>query len=86
MTRLSCFYTIAIGMDFDKNYPPYFEAQYKEFKAKIAIDSGKAIEGALGKYSGEMVEEWRQLHEQELMENWQLSEQKKPLKPIAPLE
>jgi len=32
------------------------------------------------------VHEWLELHKDELLENWQLVEQKKPLKKIAPLE
>ena len=30
--------------------------------------------------------EWLELHKDELLENWQLVEEKKPLKKIAPLE
>lgn len=32
------------------------------------------------------VEEWRLLHKEELLENWNSAIKKLPLKPIAPLE
>ena len=33
-----------------------------------------------------MIQEWRQLHKEELMRDWELAEQKKALFPIKPLE
>ena len=33
-----------------------------------------------------LIEEWRKLHKEELLRNWELVEQKKALFPIKPLE
>lgn len=86
MTDISTFYDIVITMDADGSFSPHFVAGYRQFSARIEIESGKILVGNLGKYSAEMVEEWRQSHVQELLENWQLAMFRKPLKLIAGLE
>jgi hypothetical protein len=44
------------------------------------------INGRFPKRALRLVLEWLELHKDELLENWQLVEEKKPLKKIAPLE
>jgi hypothetical protein len=44
------------------------------------------INGRFPKRALRLVLEWLELHKDELLENWQLAEEKKPLNKIAPLE
>jgi hypothetical protein len=51
----------------------------------VEIESG-VINGRFPKRALRLVLEWLELYKDELLENWQLVEEKKPLKKIAPLE
>ncbi len=50
------------------------------------IENGEVIDGKLPKRALSLVNEWYQLHKQELMEDWKLAELREPLKKIEPLE
>ena len=65
--------------------PPHFHAIYGEFEITVDIDS-EVINGRFPKRALRLVMEWVELHKDELLENWQLAEEKKPLNKIAPLE
>jgi hypothetical protein len=65
--------------------PPHFHAIYGEYEITVEIESG-IINGRFPKRALRLVIEWLELHKDELLENWQLAEEKKPLKKIAPLE
>jgi hypothetical protein len=58
---------------------------YGEYEITVEIDSG-VINGRFPKRALRLVLEWLELHKDELLENWQLAEEKKPLNKIAPLE
>ena len=65
--------------------PPHFHAKYQDQEAAINIETGE-VAGELSRRALAMVEEWRQAHKEELLENWKLAEQKKVLRRIEPLE
>lgn len=65
--------------------PPHFHAIYGEYEITVGIESG-IINGSFPKRALRLVLEWLELHKEELLENWQLAEKKKPLNKIAPLE
>jgi hypothetical protein len=44
------------------------------------------VTGSFPKRALRLVLEWSELHQAELLENWNLAQQRLPLKPIAPLE
>jgi len=64
---------------------PHFHAIYGEYEITVEIDSG-VINGRFPRRALRLVLEWLELHKMELLQNWQLVEEKKPLKKIAPLE
>lgn len=66
--------------------PPHFHAKYAEDEIVIEIETGKVIGGSMSKRALSLVQEWRKLNTVELMKDWELSEQKKALFPIKPLE
>jgi hypothetical protein len=52
----------------------------------ISIATGRVLGGGLPARAAQLVEEWRRLHVAELLDDWQLAEERRPLRKIAPLE
>jgi len=65
--------------------PPHFHAVYGDNAVTISIRD-EVVTGEFPTRALRLVLEWRKLHEDELLENWELARQRKPLKRIAPLE
>jgi hypothetical protein len=85
MPEISRFLGIIIAMFYKDHAPPHFHAIYGEYEVTVDIESG-VINGRFPRRALRLVLEWLELHKDELLENWQLVEEKKPLKKIAPLE
>ena len=50
------------------------------------MDTGEVIEGNLSARALRLVEEWRFLHQQELLNDWALALNRQPLIKIEPLD
>jgi hypothetical protein len=85
MPTISLFYGIIIAMFVNDHPPPHFHATYGEFLAIVEIETGRVIRGRLPRPQLASVEEWRQAHVTELMENWNLCRAKQLPKRIPPL-
>jgi hypothetical protein len=85
MPRISQFYGIAIYMYYRDHAPPHFHAIYGEHDAAVSIATGTAIMGKLPRRARALVEEWAELHQAELEQNWNLALAGQPLIPIDPL-
>ncbi|OGQ08350.1 MAG: transcriptional regulator [Deltaproteobacteria bacterium RIFCSPLOWO2_12_FULL_40_28] len=86
MPVISRFFGILIAIYWDDHAPPHFHAKYSGEEAVIEIKIGQVIKGNLSKKALALVEEWRQSHVDELMADWELARQRKPLNYIEPLE
>ena len=86
MPRLSEFYGIAIYMYFADHDPPHFHAIYAEHEALVQIDDGSILRGGLPKTAAKLVEQWRTLHHDELLADWELAQEPTSLNPIEPLQ
>ena len=86
MPSISYFYGIAIRIYYSEHPPAHFHALYGEHVGQIEIATGKLIQGKLPRRVLALVREWRKLHMEELMEDWDLAQGHKPLKTIEPLE
>jgi Domain of unknown function (DUF4160) len=84
--ELSRFFGIVIAMYYGDHPPPHFHARYGSEQASIRIDNGEILDGSLGARSLRLVNEWRALHEAELLEDWRLASAREPLRAIEPLE
>ncbi len=69
------------GNDHD---PPHLHARYEDQEVTIEVQSGM-IKGQMSKRVLRLLFEWSEMHIEELMENWRLAKERKPLKKIAPL-
>ena len=86
MPIISRFFVILIAIYWDDHTPPHFHAKYAGDEAVINIKTGEVMKGSFSLRPLSLVEEWRQLHIDELMQDWDLARQHKPLRTIAPLE
>jgi hypothetical protein len=86
MPTISAFYGVLIQMFWQDHAPPHFHALYGEFEALIDIRTLNVIRGSLPRRALALVREWATLHQNELMEDWQLCETRQTPKKILPLE
>ena len=85
MPEISRFLGIIIRMYYRDHAPPHFHAEYGEYEITVDILTG-AITGHFPKRALKAVLEWYELHQEALLEDWKLAEQREPLEPIKPLE
>jgi len=85
MPEISRFYGIVIYLFYDEHNPPHFHAEYAGFKALITMKDG-VVKGKMPKRALKLIFEWMEMHNDKLMENWELSLKGEPLKNIEPLD
>lgn len=83
--RLSEFYGIVIYMYWRDHAPPHFHAIYSGHEALIRIDDGSLLRGELPRTAARLVEEWVDLHRDELGTNWDRAQAPEALVAIEPL-
>lgn len=87
MPELSRFLGIEIAMHYNDHAPPHFLAKYGNNEIRVAIEDGSILSGSFPARAQRLVMEWLDLHrDDELMEDWTLAEQRRPLQKIEPLE
>lgn len=85
MPEISRFYGISIYMFYNEHNPPHIHAEYQDFEAVIDIESGK-MKGRSPRRALNLIDEWIEIHKNELIENWELSGKRIPLEKIKPLD
>jgi len=85
MLELSRFLGIVIGMFYREHASPHFHATYGEYQITVDIKTG-VVHGDFPKRALRFVLEWLDIHKDELLEDWQRAEQRRPLLKIDPLE
>ncbi|MCD7753899.1 MAG: DUF4160 domain-containing protein [Clostridiales bacterium] len=85
MPEISLFYGIRITMYYSDHNPPHFHAEYAGRKALVDVLSGCVIRGSLPARQLKLVLAWNELHRDELMQNWELARDEKPLNRVSPL-
>lgn len=86
MPTICIFRGIKIYMNWREHQPPHFHAKYGSNEVAISINDIEVLEGSLPNKQLKMLLGWTALHQEELLENWQLAEQKQDLFPIEPLK
>ena len=85
MPVISRFFGIVIYMYWRDHAPPHFHAKYQDEEVTVEIETGTVV-GNINARALRLVQEWRELHKPELLEDWRLAEGKRSLKHIKPLE
>ncbi|CAN5637821.1 hypothetical protein BH20ACT2_BH20ACT2_01780 [soil metagenome] len=60
-------------------------AKYGEHQAQIVIATAETLEGSLPRRALALVQEWTELHRDELLADWERAERQEPLDSIDPL-
>jgi len=81
MPEICRFLGIVISMYFDEHNPPHFHVRYNDYRAVIGISDLNQLDGHLPAKVRGLVEEWAELHQDELLVMWETREFHK----IAPL-
>ena len=84
MPEISRFYGIVVFMNFSDHDPPHFHARYEAQEVMVDIQTGM-IKGSMSKRALRMIFEWAEMHQAELMDNWFLARERRPLLAIQPL-
>ncbi len=85
MPEISRFLGIVIAIYWKEHGVPHFHAKYGNHRASFSIEDLRLLEGELPPRVTGLVLEWASLHREELMADWKLAVDKKPLSPIQPL-
>lgn len=83
------FYGVIVLMyyfDNKKHHLPHIHAQYSDEEAVISIPDGDVIEGSLRSAKLKLVQAWIEIHQDDLMADWQLAVNGQPIFKIEPLK
>ena len=86
MPEISRFFGIVIAIYWKEHGIPHFHAKYGGQRASFAIEDLRLLEGKLPPRAMALVVEWAAMHRDELMEDWKLAMEQKPLHSIKPLD
>ncbi len=85
MPEISLFFGIRVMMFYDDHMPAHFHAEYNGQKAVVDILNARILKGALPSRQLKLILAWTVIHQDELMQNWELAKNHEPLNKIAPL-
>ena len=88
MPVISLFYGITISLYFldnNRHHRPHVHARYQDEEAVISIPVGEVLEGSLPPGKLKMVLAWVEIHQDDLMADWELAIQGQQPFRIEPL-
>lgn len=65
---------------------PHLHAYYQDEVGIFSIDPVELIAGSLPRRQQRLVEAWAELHQNDLVADWEMLQQGKPPRPIEPLK
>lgn len=89
MAVISMFYGIIVSMyylDKRRHHLPHIHVKYQDQEVVIAIPSGEILEGELKASRLKLVQAWIEIHQDELMADWELASQGQTVFKIEPLK
>jgi hypothetical protein len=84
MPEISRFFGVVIRMLANDHAPPHFHAQYGEYEVTVTIRDG-IVAGRFPGRALRLVLEWRDLHQDQLLANWDRLRAGEPPQAIEPL-
>lgn len=88
MPVISMFYGVIVLMyyfDNRQHQQPHIHVQYSDEEAVISIPAGTVITGSLKTAKLKLVQAWIEIHQEELMADWQLAVNGQTVFKIEPL-
>ena len=89
MSIISMYYGIIISMyylDNKQHNLPHIHVKYQDEEAVISIFDGQLIEGTLKTNKMKLVQAWIEIHNEELMADWELASSGETIFKIDPLK
>ena len=88
MPIVSSFYGISIYMynNGKEHAPPHFHAMCGDDECVFSILRCRKINGRMPKNKAKMIEVWAEIHQDELLANWELAMKQQALMKINPLQ
>lgn len=89
MPTISIFYGIVIRMffkDVERHKMPHIHAEYQGEVGIFSIPDGNLLAGALPQNKQKLVVAWIEIHQEDLMANWNLAVNGQQVLPIKGLE
>jgi hypothetical protein len=87
MPTISIFWHVTIMMFWNEHAPPHFHVRTHDgMKASIDIRTLEVLEGELKRKTLGVVQLWAEMHQQELLVNWDLCRQNVAPNPVEPWE
>jgi Domain of unknown function (DUF4160) len=89
MPEISRFYGIIIRMfaePSERHHTPHFHAYYQEHVAVFSISPIALVAGSVPQRQQRLIEAWVELHQDELLADWNLLQQGRKPAPIMPLQ
>ena len=87
MPEISRFFGIVISMYAKDHFPPHFHARYGEYVGLFNMETGNMIEGNMPRRAIRLIQDWAELHTNELQQNWHESQKDNPaFRKITPLK
>lgn len=74
MPEISRFLGIVISMYFNEHNPPHFHVRYNDYRAVMDIRTLNVLDGTLPARVRGLVEEWAEMHRDELLAMWDAKE------------
>ncbi len=71
-------------MNYKEHPPAHFHVRYQGQEVSVEIQSGM-VTGKMSRRALQMIFAWMELHQEELMDNWERAQNREPLRPIPPL-
>ena len=84
MPTISRFYGIVVYMNYNDHAPPHFHARYQDQEVTVDIQTGQ-VTGTMSRRALQIIFDWLDHHQSELMANWERARQHEPLENIQPL-
>lgn len=88
MAIISMFYGLIISMyyfDNKRHHLPHIHVTYQDEEAVISIPDGELIEGSLKSNKMKLLQAWIEIHQEELMKDWELASKGEKIFQISPL-
>ena len=88
MAVIAMFYGIIVSMyyfDTRQHHRPHIHVKYQEQEIVLAIPDGEVLGGSLKANKMKLVQAWIEIHQEELMADWELASQGEQIFKIEPL-
>ncbi len=89
MAVISMFYGIIVSMyyfDHQRHHVPHIHVKYQDEEAVLTIPDGNLLEGQLKANKMKLVQAWIEIHNDDLMADWELANQGQNVFKIEPLK